>query len=373
MSRVLPLLAAVLILGGIYVLSASMPRSSPESAARANDDFAAAGDGGRAPTPPQGARATSFHADLSDDWKQHTRPQWPQGLTCPWKFKSYEPSSFEKWWSENAKQFGLAPCAQSERFKDEIKSWLEYSNNVKSGPADVQQAPSGTAVSKMTFTNCTGDTLMVPMEPLGHVMRHPAVCGPNNTAVMGQLANSDHLIIDWRVPLGQGRKVYMFELKNSFFDNSFAPPLEWLVQLYKRRGAKFDSIFHWSSVSMNAKEYWDHIPLQLQPRVHWFNYAPSVAANELSNPMTLLKSIALPDDFVVLRLDMDPDVEVALVEQILADPALQSLIDEVYWQHKIQLRPLIDCCWSGVKGDLNSSISLFSALRAKGIRAHSWM
>jgi hypothetical protein len=81
--------------------------------------------------------------------------------------------------------------------------------------------------------------------------------------------------------------------------------------------------------------------------------------------MTLLKSIALPgmssdgpprilayfrvlsDDFVVFRLDMDPDVslrnpscyhcfpycfaqmEVALVEQILSDPALPSLIDEV--------------------------------------------
>jgi hypothetical protein len=70
---------------------------------------------------------------------------------------------------------------------------------------------------------------------------------------------------------------------------------------------------------------------------------------------------ALPDDYVVVKLDIDNlDIEDALVDQILKNPALAGLIDEMYSQRHAPT------------DYTKVTYKLFRELRTKGIRMHAW-
>ena len=97
------------------------------------------------------------------------------------------------------------------------------------------------------------------------------------------------------------------------------------------------------------------------------------------NPLRILLKIAKPSDFVVLKLDIDPDcrIEEALIAQILGDQRLLDRIDELYYEHHVHLSPMSMKGWklslTTTTQTLPDSIRLFHKLRAAGVRAHSWV
>eukprot|EP00965_Chrysotila_dentata_P102299 3377183-Pleurochrysis_carterae.AAC.3 len=101
-------------------------------------------------------------------------------------------------------------------------------------------------------------------------------------------------------------------------------------------------------------------------------------ANAKYNPLRTLKAVATKDDLVVVKIDFDsPNLEEALIAQILADRELYSLIDELFYEHHVH-GTLLGRFW-GVGGGLRrtnctlvDTYTLFTHLRQLGIRAHSW-
>ena len=76
----------------------------------------------------------------------------------------------------------------------------------------------------------------------------------------------------------------------------------------------------------------------------------------------------------VVLIDDTPQVEEALVSQLLASPDLMALIDDFYWEHHVNFEPMVSIWQDGASKSksMNDSLLLFSALRRAGVRAHSW-
>ena len=98
------------------------------------------------------------------------------------------------------------------------------------------------------------------------------------------------------------------------------------------------------------------------------------SGDDVYNPWHLLKKVSAPQDFVVVKLDIDtPAVEGELVRQLLADPMLYSLVDVFYFEHHAHIHDF-EWMWArfGFHEKLADSYAIFAALRQRGIRAHSW-
>ena len=101
---------------------------------------------------------------------------------------------------------------------------------------------------------------------------------------------------------------------------------------------------------------------------------PVSSDDSIYNPWELLKNVTATQDFVVVKLDIDtPAVESELVQQLLEDPVLQSLVDVFYFEHHIRTRDF-EWAWGrfGYQQTLVDSYTIFTALRKRGILAHSW-
>lgn len=72
-------------------------------------------------------------------------------------------------------------------------------------------------------------------------------------------------------------------------------------------------------------EVFEQIPSAIKPHYHWFNIPASTEVGNGDNPLTMILSETEPQDFVVLKIDIDMYVlEEALINQIIASPELIS-------------------------------------------------
>jgi hypothetical protein len=120
----------------------------------------------------------------------------------------------------------------------------------------------------------------------------------------------------------------------------------------------------------------------------------TVPVGSSDNALEYLRSVVRPDDYVVVKIDIDMNsVERPLIDQILQSHDLSGLIDELFFEHHVQLLPelvpaagydrkrcdhLLQDWWSmagSMDGaeKLTDSYRLFSQMRRKGILAHAWV
>ena len=161
--------------------------------------------------------------------------------------------------------------------------------------------------------------------------------------------------------------------------------LRWMVQTYRRRGILFDRILAWEAANSTGRQIFEYMPHQALDAISYYNVPVDSAPNAWNNPLRTLRAIAQPLDFVVLKLDIDPcqSLEESLINQILADEHLASLVDELYYEHHVHLTPMVDKGWGeGLRHDcagrateqtMRTSYDIFQRLRRQGIRAHSWI
>jgi hypothetical protein len=92
---------------------------------------------------------------------------------------------------------------------------------------------------------------------------------------------------------------------------------------------------------------------------------PAAAVDDMRNPLNVLKHLCTPEDYVVMKLDIDDvELERALLSQILNDTSLMGLVDELYYE------------WNPVESTWNTiqaAYAIFHALRSAGVRAHGWI
>jgi hypothetical protein len=100
--------------------------------------------------------------------------------------------------------------------------------------------------------------------------------------------------------------------------NKFASSLGYLLPAYAAQGIPFDFIYAWEAQPTNATEYWNSVPNEVKPRLHFYNAPVTPQANSSMNPVDWMKNMYRPGDYVAFKLDIDnDDVEGTLIEQIL--------------------------------------------------------
>ena len=238
-------------------------------------------------------------------------------------------------------------------------------------------------ISHHNFTNvCKKSVLFIPIEPLVGFLRHPwfeqRYC--KNPATWDFLTNKDYMFSTWsfetHVDEPRGRS-YLFDLGSG--PGPGGSGQNWFTKTYRERGIVFDRVLAWEAKPYTPEQWLSTLPLDVHDVVSFYNVAVDPSLGSRNNPLRVLQTLAHPNDFVVLKLDIDNcEVEEKLVHQILNDSTLSTLIDELYWEHHVQMSPMQYKGWGlhinrYTNQTLASSYKLFRSLRTQGIRAHSWI
>jgi len=121
--------------------------------------------------------------------------------------------------------------------------------------------------------------------------------------------------------------------------------------------------------------FWSDIPSEISSRYHYYNIPVSGNLTHKDSVLHIIQKYARVEDFVSLKLDIDkPDVELAIVNDILNNAQIANLIDEFYFELHYQCE-LLSGRWGYDKSmmDHYSGMQLFVKLRKLGIRAHFWV
>ena len=96
--------------------------------------------------------------------------------------------------------------------------------------------------------------------------------------------------------------------------------LDWLLTRYKSRGVTFTNVLAFEFMAVNHQDWWDGVPADMFSTITFYNVGVSAEPDSKYNPWNLLRALAEPDDFVVIKLDIDtPAIENTLIDQLLAD------------------------------------------------------
>lgn len=172
----------------------------------------------------------------------------------------------------------------------------------------------------------------------------------------------------------QDSKNILLDLGSSYFGNwggdTTAAAGLWFYQYYKHFNTKFDRIIAFEYSPLNQTLAWSQLPDEVFPIYTLINVG--VTEKGKFNPWTTLKAIARVHDHVVVKLDIDnPKLETELINQLLNDASIHTLIDEFFFEHHVTVTEMIPY-WGNPPGTLKDSYLLFRKIRELGIRMHSW-
>ena len=279
-----------------------------------------------------------------------------------------------------------------------------------------------------TFTHvdtCTGERIVTAIEPLGGLIRDPTspcvVDGPGEIrgrtallkkelppGVKGVLPAQSRLYLlndplfhsTWLAmaaraavaapPSSQSeaglpvrpRRLLIFDAGASFYSSAGkwkgATGLKWLLETQKALGVPVDSmdIYAWEADKREGTTFFDGMPMELAARTHFYNFpiTSSASVGNFANPLNVIRAVARPGDYVLFKLDVDvAELELRILDALLAEPALLSLVTELYWEPHFWVRDTAIYHWQRYKGyTLSSSIAMLRKLREAGVRAHPW-
>ena len=286
----------------------------------------------------------------------------PQGR-CQWEFVNYTPSPYERYWTENIATLQSDICAESNKHIDQINQWIQYAGGSSALQTDV--------FSYFQFQNsCSGEIITDFVEPLAGLTRSPLFCLKGEEFIVSK----DYLVVSWNLSKKHFPRSYYFDLGASLYNSGAGGPSQkWFVETYEKRGIQWDGIFAWEMEPLDPKTVWGLIPSHLKKIYHWYNIP--VSPDHADNALNFIRDIARPQDFVLLKIDIDNSpIEEALVDQILASSELQGLIDEFYFEHHVNTKPMHGA-WGTADSPrmLADTYRIFSTLRRNGIVAHSWV
>jgi hypothetical protein len=346
---------------------------------------------------------------------------------CAWVFVRYEPSQWEAEWSQ-----GEIGGERRDRECDVLASPVEVDRSVQlirsTQDAMLRSKPippeSIGLFSRMVYAQrCgpdareTGQQRVQLIEPLVGIVRDPLTICPRPKGVpydvyesfgVGEgiyqskrqfliasaapwsdspddpkswrLGNFEPLALDGSARQhGRARQNILIDMGASTFsswagDTSSVGAL-WFVDRYKRHALTFDWVISYEIQKYDPNEIFGTVPADLLPHYVYYNQGVEKDPNGKWNPWRMLKEMgARPNDYIVIKLDIDaPDIENALVQQVMEDPGLISIIDEMFYEHHVNTKPMWPY-WQtqGSRILLADTYRNFTFLRSKGVRMHSW-
>jgi hypothetical protein len=197
------------------------------------------------------------------------------------------------------------------------------------------------------------------------------------------LEHKQWMLIDrWAVHNVKGRtgklrkNSFLFDMGASTFNEGFGGPSQrWFYNLGNELCAPITDFYMWELEIIDPKKVFSPLPQYVLPNYHWFNHPLSVDADSWSNPWNHLLTKAEEDDVVIVKIDFDsPKIENTLIAQLLRHEAISSRIDEFFFEHHVNL-DVLRYYWSTGSHPVyqSDSLKLFTTLRQRGVRAHSWV
>ena len=146
--------------------------------------------------------------------------------------------------------------------------------------------------------------------------------------------------------------------------------MRWFYEYFRSISLHFDRIIAFEVSQYQPEKYWEQIPEDIMGLLTFINVG--VDPKTKFNPWNILKSTATVDDYVIIKLDIDrPELETTLIDQILNDRTISSLIDEMFFEMHVTINEMMPYWWTP-PGELKDTYHLFTKLRNLGIRMHSW-
>jgi hypothetical protein len=172
-------------------------------------------------------------------------------------------------------------------------------------------------------------------------------------------------------------KAILFDLGASYFNGMNAETVDsaeqgtrWFYEYFRSKSLEFDRIVAFEYSQYAPISYWQQIPDDIIGKLTFIN--TGITSTGKFNPWNILKSIAKPEDYAIIKLDIDtPDLEMNLINQVLNDTTISSLIDDMSFEMHVNVVEMRGW-WGGPPGELKDSYILFRKLRELGIRMHSW-
>ncbi len=344
---------------------------------------------------------------------------------CTWVFSRYEPSPWEIEWSR-----GEISGERRDRECEVLASPSEVDRSVRLISA-VQRAVLGRfpvppesldLFSRMVYSRRCGPKLedtgrerFQLIEPLVGLVRDPLTMCPRPPGVPEYLyyffgpgedaiQSKRHLLIgaaapwsdtpgdprSWRIggfepgapeaPAGpRARQNVLVDMGASTFGSwsgsSGAVGALWFVDRYGRNGLTFDWIVSYEYEKLDPDEIFRTVPPDVLPHYIYYNQGVEKDPEGKWNPWRMLRGMGVTrEDHVVVKLDIDtPDIENALVDQLMTDGRLQALVDEMFFEHHVNAKPMWGFWFTqGSPILLADTYRNFALLRSRGIRMHSW-
>ena len=154
------------------------------------------------------------------------------------------------------------------------------------------------------------------------------------------------------------------------------PPTVTLLKLYKKFGFVFDHIYGYELTPSDPTKVYQQIPDEFKAAYHWYNVGVTSDPTSYSNPLKMILDTYTPDDFVVVKLDIDaPHIEIPLAKSLLLhhQKQLANLVDVFYFEHHVTMRELAPAWKDTMEGSIQDSMEFFTSLRQHGIAAHYWI
>ena len=163
--------------------------------------------------------------------------------------------------------------------------------------------------------------------------------------------------------------------------SAVGPSLPLFLSLYERNCIRFDHAYGWEATKFDEALWWRHVPADVRPRLTFYN-EPVTAAAFVDH----LASHTRPEDFVVLKVDIDGGPEVEIVEEIARRPELAARVDELFFEYHFDFDGL-DFGWHirrpGARrrfrydtvsnASVDDALGLMRRLREAGVRSHFWV
>lgn len=315
--------------------------------------------------------------------------------------RHYVSSTLESYWKDNIDSLTsqdpsaewTVGCKKVLEYEKNVHEWMQYwklREKWISHPHLRENAIKSNEFDKETFSyfeiveTCDGKitaNTLVPIEPLMGFLRHPfCICFNNGNFEV----NKDYMVPLFKheiYPLEERSErivqKYLFDLGASLYDTGAGgASQQWFVETYTNRGIVFDRILAWEVSQHAPKDIFERIPDNVIGKTSYYNVPAETGLTAKGNPLRILLEITHPDDFIVMKIDIDNDpVEWEFIKQILTNPAISSRIDELFFEHHVDKSPMDFHGWGTQPKlmNLTQSYQVFHDLRKLGIRAHSWV
>ena len=234
---------------------------------------------------------------------------------------------------------------------------------------------SNTLLSKLDNTN-TATGLSQYMEPLLPPLRSLDLCLDKNQYLL-DLAFHVHDFQQICYSFTPYSRTIFIDMGASLLFHDNDNPAIYMAQLYKKFGIVFDHVYAYEYTTFTPEQtqslFKELIPDLWKTSYHWINVGVDEKLNATMNPFTMIKQHFLPEDFIVVKLDVDTaSVEMPLLNALLNDAHLHTLVDQFYFEYHIVIKEI--SMWGlEAAGTIFDAMKAITQLREKGVPARFWV